>query len=121
LTRAGDTTLEVRSGGKWKLIKAFDNGFWPAPALELYDLESDPGELTNLVEKEPHIAAELELRLRRWEDAQVKGRVDPLRKIASLGLPPKPWIEDAARQKGIDIVWEDFRNLIDVPIIAPGP
>jgi arylsulfatase len=105
----------VISDGRWKLIKALDNGFWPAPALELYDLDSDPGELNNLVEKESHIAADLELRLRRWEDAQLKGRVDPLREIVSLGLPPKPWIKDAARRKGIDIVWEDFRNLIDVP------
>jgi arylsulfatase len=104
------------SDGKWKLIKAIDNGFWPAPPVELYDLEDDPGELTNLAEQRPRIAGELELRLRRWEDSQLKGSIDPLRKIASLGLPSRPLIEEAARRKGIHIAWEDFRNLIDVPL-----
>jgi arylsulfatase A-like enzyme len=104
----------IISDGKWKLIKALDNGFWPAPELELYDLDSDPKELTNLVEKEPHIAADLELRLRRWEDAQLRGGVDPLRKIVDMGLPTKPFVEAIARRSG-EMRWEDFRSLIDVP------
>jgi len=106
------------SDGKWKLIKALDNGFWPAPALELYDLENDPGELNNLAEEEPEMAAELELRLRRWEDFQLRGGVDPLRKIVEMGLPSRPWIERAAKSRGISIAWEDYRNLIDVPFNA---
>jgi len=105
----------IISNGKWKLIKALDNGFWPAPKLELYDLENDPGELRNLAEDNPRITAKLELKLQHWEDVQLGGGVDPLRKIVNLGLPSRPWIEDAARQKGINIPWEDFRNLIDVP------
>ncbi len=103
------------SNGKWKLIKALDNGLWPAPELELYDSENDPGELTNLAEENPDIVGELELRLRRWEDAQLRGGIDPLRKIVDIGLPSKPWVEAAAKRRGIDIPWEDFRNLIDVP------
>lgn len=104
----------VISDGRWKLIKAIDNGFWPAPALELYDLENDPGELNNLAESELRKAMELELRLRRWEDAQLGGGLDPLRKIASMGLPSTPYVESIAKQRG-DMAWEDFRNLIDVP------
>jgi arylsulfatase len=104
----------VISDGRWKLIKAIDNGFWPAPALELYDLENDPGELNNLAESELQKAMEMELRLRRWEDAQLGGGLDPLRKIASMGLPPTPYVESIAKQKG-GMAWEDFRNLIDVP------
>jgi arylsulfatase A-like enzyme len=104
----------VISDGRWKLIRAIDNGFWPAPALELYDLENDPGELNNLAESELRKAMELELRLRRWEDAQLGGGLDPLRKIASMGLPSTPYVESIAKQRG-DMAWEDFRNLIDVP------
>jgi arylsulfatase len=103
------------SDGRWKLIKALDNGLWPAPALELYDLEEDPAELNDVAHQEPARAAELDLRLRRWEDEQLGGRADPLRKIVEVGLPSKPWAEHAAQRQGIEIRWEEFRNLIDVP------
>jgi len=108
------------SDGRWKLIKAIDNGLWPAPALELYNLEEDPAELTNMAYQEPQRAADLELRLRRWEDAQLGRRMDPLRKIAEIGLPSKAWVERVARRRGIEIRWEEFRSLIDVPFQGIG-
>lgn len=45
--------------GNWKLIK---KALLPG-TTELYDLANDPGEKTNLAEKHPEIARELELRL----------------------------------------------------------
>jgi len=108
------------SDGHWKLIKAIDNGLWPAPALELYNLEEDTGEVNNLADREPERTAELELRLRRWEDAQLGRCIDPLRKIADIGLPSRPWVEHAARRQGIEIRWEEFRTLIDVPFQGMG-
>ena len=103
------------SDGRWKVIRAIDNGFWPAPALELYDLDEDPGEMRNLAEQMPAQAAELELRLRRWEDAQLRGGVDPLLRIAQAGLPSRPGVEHAAKRRGLDLSYEEYRNLIDVP------
>jgi arylsulfatase A-like enzyme len=103
------------SDGRWKLIRALDNGYWPAPARELYDLERDPGETHNLVDAEPARAAELELRLRRWEEAELRGKLDPIAKIADSGLPSRPWVEAAAKQGGLQISYEEYRNLIDVP------
>ena len=47
--------------GRWKLIEWFEDG-----AVELYDLERDPGETRNLAEREPEIAAMLQARLRGW-------------------------------------------------------
>lgn len=55
--------------GKWKLLLAKGSGGWSSPKEEevtegtsvaqLYDLESDPGETTNLYEKEPEMAQKL--------------------------------------------------------------
>jgi arylsulfatase len=106
------------SDGRWKLIKAFDNGVWPAPARELYDLSADPGELRNLAEERADVTADLELRLARWEDGQLRGRVDPLRKIVEIGIPARAMIQGAARRVGVEIAWEEYRNLIDVPFEA---
>jgi len=47
--------------GKWKLIKYYDDD-----SVELYNLENDIGETTNLAEKEPAIAKRLEKALLDW-------------------------------------------------------
>lgn len=55
--------------GKWKLIEFFEDG-----ALELYDLEKDREETTNLVESEPEVAKVLLQELKDWRtsvDAQM--------------------------------------------------
>ncbi len=103
------------SDGTWKLINALDNGLWPAPARELYNIEDDPSETRNVVETQPDIAARLDLQLRRWEDAQLRGGIDPLRKIVQSGLPSRAWVEQARIQKGLTLSYEEVRNLIDVP------
>jgi len=56
--------------GKWKLLLARGSGGWTAPKedkakksgaaiAQLYDLQSDPGETTNLYEQQPEIAERL--------------------------------------------------------------
>ncbi len=73
--------------GNWKLL------FRPHRPLELYDLERDPQEQTNLYEEEPEIARRLEQRLEAVLEArhQVSGRervvVDPetVRELEALG------------------------------------
>ncbi|MGJ8672680.1 sulfatase family protein [Rubritalea sp.] len=56
--------------GKWKLLLARGSGGWTAPKeaeakkagvpiAQLYDLEKDPGETTNLYESHPEVAARL--------------------------------------------------------------
>jgi len=74
---------------RWKLIKCIDNGFWNLPSTELYDLQSDPKELKNLVEERREIVDELELKFHRWVTEHLGRRTDPLRRIAEKGLPPK--------------------------------
>ncbi len=84
----GWTELRVAVAGRWKLIDA------PGAGLELYDLESDPRELTNLADDESERLAEMRRVLERLDAAQEKaeGRSptaapDPemRRKLASLG------------------------------------
>jgi len=50
--------------GKWKLHQYFED-----EALELYDLETDPGESTNLAESRQAIAEDLLAELRAWQEA----------------------------------------------------
>jgi len=56
--------------GNWKLLLAHGSGGWTspkeaaaknsgAPAVQLYDMEADPSETTNLFESKPEIVAEL--------------------------------------------------------------
>ncbi|MCA9140438.1 MAG: sulfatase [Planctomycetales bacterium] len=52
----------IRSG-KWKLHEYFEDG-----GLELYDLESDPGESTNLANSHPEIRERLHSQLKEWRD-----------------------------------------------------
>lgn len=64
----GGKTIEAIRRGKWKLIQ--DSPYAP---LELYDLEVDPRETTNLVAREPAKVRELGAALRRH--IQEAGRV----------------------------------------------
>ena len=47
--------------GRWKLIEFFETG-----KLELYDLQSDPGEKTDLSTKHPERVKEMRQRLSKW-------------------------------------------------------
>jgi len=47
--------------GKWKLIEHYDTG-----RAELYNLESDPGEINDLAAKEPKRVADFRKRLAAW-------------------------------------------------------
>lgn len=50
--------------GKWKLHEYYEDG-----GLELYDLESDPGEAKNLAKSNPEKAKQLHERLVAWREA----------------------------------------------------
>lgn len=49
-----------------KMIVAREEDFYRRPMRELYDLETDPQELRNVVDDLPEVAAELEARLEAW-------------------------------------------------------
>lgn len=59
------------------------------PQHELYDLEADPGETTNLITERPDVAAEMEARLEGWI----------ARKLHELGREEDPLILDGALLK----------------------
>lgn len=71
--------------GKWKLALCPGSGGWSQPRdpqaakqglppMQLYDLEADLGEQTNLVEKHPEVAQQLR---RKLEQIVVEGRSSP--------------------------------------------
>jgi hypothetical protein len=42
------------------------------PDRELFDLDSDPAETTNLFDQQPDIANKLQMRLREWQDSVLR-------------------------------------------------
>jgi hypothetical protein len=77
----GGKTYEAIVKGGWKLMQ--NNPYLP---LELYNLVDDPGEKTNLIEREPKIAAQLKAALRAhiqqggatpWQPPAIKAQVSP--------------------------------------------
>ena len=55
------TPVSAVRRGKWKLLEYFED-----QRLELYDLEEDLGETTNLADSETEVAADLLQQLRQW-------------------------------------------------------
>jgi arylsulfatase A-like enzyme len=56
----------------WKLM----NRLFPERLVELYNLESDPGEKRNVARDEPAIASELDAKLQEWRTCQISYYAD---------------------------------------------
>ena len=84
--------------GKWKLVAHGD--FFaeqPAtkPALELYDLDADPGEKIDLAASQPERVAQLHRRLREFGTWQMPG-VGPYTEGRDGFVAPRDWVVGAA-------------------------
>jgi len=91
--------------GPWKLILCPGSGGWSdpkpdapeigsLPPYQLYNLEKDPGESTNLIEEHPEVAEELSGLLKAYIE---KGRSTPgpdQENIASENWPGLSWMAD---------------------------
>jgi arylsulfatase A-like enzyme len=66
---------------QWKLIEALEPDFHFKPAVELYNLVEDPGELLNLADSEPEVVAFLRKRMKAWIARREKetGLPNPIR------------------------------------------
>ena len=83
---AGDGSFSIRRG-KWKLVFCPGSGGWSAPTnttarqsdlpvMQLYNLEQDIAETTNLYEKRPEVVDSLTALLEKYKS---DGRSTPLR------------------------------------------
>lgn len=98
---------------EWKLIKTTHKAFWDTPDRELYRIDKDPDETENLAEKHPEIVDQLELRLARFLEKELEGKVDPLDLAVSRGLPVYEWVEMVAKRTGMIDVYEEWRSRVD--------
>ncbi|NOU36282.1 MAG: sulfatase-like hydrolase/transferase [Kiritimatiellaceae bacterium] len=80
----GSPILAIRDG-KWKLLMNPDSN-----RIELYDMESDPSEQSNLVANQPEIAVRLSKKVLAWQQTLPAG---PLEKNA--GKNDYPWPQEA--------------------------
>jgi len=85
---------------KWKLVKTIDQGLYFTPSKELFNLESDPAEETNLYEEED-VRDELELRLTRWFEKELGNKPNPIRVQSAQGLPARKWVEEVWKEMNI--------------------
>lgn len=89
--------------GRWKLVHPSGTQkekFEGEPAWELYDLESDPGETTNLVDKQPSVVAELQELYEAWYADVSKERLDQ-------PGPPYIIIDKQAENPSV-LTWQDM-------------
>ncbi|MDO8685733.1 MAG: sulfatase [Clostridiales bacterium] len=65
---------------EWKLIHALEPDFHSKPAIELYNIISDPGEFNNLSEQEPEVVKFLEERMQAHISRRERetGRINPM-------------------------------------------
>ena len=66
---------------RWKLIVSLEPDPHGRPMQELFDLEADPAEQTNVIDRFPEVARDLEVRLHEWVSRRIEetGRTaDPL-------------------------------------------
>lgn len=45
--------------GHWKLIQTYNSGLWDLPADQLFDIEADPWEQTNVADDHPEVVSDL--------------------------------------------------------------
>lgn len=91
--------LAVRDG-KWKLLCDYDGS-----RLELYDLENDPSERTNLAEREPEAAARLKAALLSWRRSMPSDRGPELgsRQEPVAPAAPPPPVRETRRIAGWNV------------------
>ncbi len=92
---------------EWKFIKSIDHELYPnRPERELYNLKDDPEETHNLAEEEKELVDEFELKIYRYLDRRLGSRPDPIRMIASKGVPAKFWLERVLRE--MNTTWDEW-------------
>lgn len=71
---------------RWKLIRTYHPGMWSpvVPSVQLFDMDADPHEQTNVASRHPETVDELCDRLETWVDGQLEGE-DPLRTVTENG------------------------------------
>jgi arylsulfatase A-like enzyme len=79
------------------------------PRYELYDLATDPGETTNLINDRPEMARDLRLRLERLRESlqsSIEGKDYPEGGVNAGEPQPHSWMEDARYEPFLD-AWKD--------------
>jgi arylsulfatase A-like enzyme len=72
---------------QWKLIRSYHEGLWDGilAEYELYDMETDPWEQTNLADSHPDLVEKLKQKMTQWAEEHVGRDEDALRESAQVG------------------------------------
>ncbi|MEK3914577.1 sulfatase [Paenibacillus sp. FSL H7-0331] len=92
---------------RYKFIRYYDSGPFQRPPRELYDLQEDPEEQCNVIDKHPEVAAALEQQLDDFVALKLQGKPDPMmRQIEEAQLPFRRRIETILGAVGL--TWESW-------------
>ena len=100
----------------WAPLRGVVDGSWKyidLPDAELYNLEADPEEHTNLLDREPQRVGELQDRLREWTAAPIPAgsRVDS---AAAARLQSLGYVTDSAGPRAAFTLADDPKRLVAV-------
>ena len=100
----------------WAPLRGVVSGHWKyidLPEPELYDLDADPTEATNIVGRDPERVRELQARVKEWStDPVPAGRTldaDAAARLRSLG-----YVTGAARSREVFSVADDPKRLVEL-------
>ncbi len=81
---------------RWKLIRTYDSGPWKdmISDIELYDIENDQWEQTDLSNERPKIVEKLTTEMAVWAEQHVGREEDALKKVAREGPAGMAFIQD---------------------------
>jgi arylsulfatase A-like enzyme len=121
-TNQGGRPAGAVRDGDWKLVEQYEDG-----GVELFNLASDPGEKSNLADKEPARATELRARLAAWRRSM--GAQEPTAnpefdaaKHRALYLDRDPSrIAAAASADQIATEWQDWRTAMNRAVAGRKP
>lgn len=86
----------------WKLIRTYHPGMWDEtlPERQLFDMDDDPWEQTDVIEQYPGVADRLASYREQWVEEHVEGGTDPLQQVATEGPAGYRWARDELSMTG---------------------
>ena len=79
---------------RWKFVRTYHDGVWDLPERQLFDLDADPHEQTDVADAHPDVVTELERAMACWAETHVGREEDALHAVAREGPAGLAWADE---------------------------